>query len=188
MRKILIPLILGFAFFLCSTVLAGQLEREPYVDKTWHLVQDQNLVESTSVQYSTVTSTVTAASVEVAWSKTFGEGEEGDLDELWINLVFEIKASTSNTADVEVKVQGKNEDYDTWQDLSGWFDYPNIGTSYVQKTVEGYAKLDSLSGKLDRVPFQLQVLVKCDEDNEGRFRLVGSRNSYVRAVYYRSYQ
>lgn len=188
MKRIILAILLGsiLIFFFTLPSFAGITDREPYVDRTFNLVLDQDLVKSTQVQYSSVVSSVTANSSVVVFSTTLGSKEKGQIEEVYVQLAFAIKAQTTASADISVKIQAKNSDYDTWQDLCDWITYSDVGTSYDEKQIDGYAKITA--DKFDRIPFDFRVLMKCDINNEGRIKIKGKRYSYVRVIYYRAYR
>jgi len=138
------------------------------------------------VQYSDVVNTITANTAVVVLEKSvtlepdpsvFPHKDHYDLVQVYILTEVEIAASSSTTADISLKVQARNEG-GTYVDLCAWQDYTDPGTSFTAKTLKGYADLDS---NFNEIPFDVQILVKCNEKDEGKARV--KNTSYVEPVW-----
>jgi len=82
---------------------------------------------------------------------------------VYFEIIVALKASSSATADVFWKAQARN-DGGTWVDLFAWTEYADIGTTYEEKTFKGYFNPQT---NFNQLPADFQILIKCDEANEG---------------------
>lgn len=135
-----------------------------------------DLTES-GVQYSDEATTADADTYVEAFAKTIDPLIEGDLVWVQLRLSADFKAVSSATADLKWKWQARNKD-GTWVDLHGEVTEANIGTAYRNRARSGYFTPEA---NLHRVPFEIRLLLQCNEANEGRARV--RNDSYVRAVY-----
>ena len=148
------------------------------VDYEDRLVEDKVLTAS-GEQWSTEVATTTADTDVTIFSKTIDPGIDSEADGvLWLEwgLTAAFKAVSSATADLIWKWQARNEG-GTWTDLHSAVTETDIGTTYVERTRQGFFK----AANINQVPFEVQCLLQCNELNEGRAKVKSS--SYVRAVY-----
>jgi len=175
--------------FLCLIVSGQIAEAEPPTgvnlghDYTFQLVTGDL---TSTYQYSTVVTTGTAATESVLLTKdldlVFGSAPNRSASKKYLiacyfHIIGEFKAASTGTADVEWKPQARNAD-GTWVDLADYVDMANVGTSYTQSILKGYF---TLVDNFDEMPFDFQILIKCDEDDEGMGRI--KSGSYVRAIF-----
>jgi len=92
---------------------------------------------------------------------------------VYFNIVVELKAVSSATADVSWKAQARN-DGGTWVDLFDWKTYADIGTTYAEKTFKGYFNPQT---NFNQLPADFRILIKCNEDNEGKGKV--KSGSYI---------
>lgn len=148
------------------------------IDYEDRLVDDQGLTTD-GIQYSDAVDTTTVSEAVVVFSKTIDPGidsKPGNV--LWIEwgLRAQFRAVSSITADLTWQWQARNQ-YGVWDNLHDAVTEAAIGTSYVERQRQGYFK----SALLDQVPFEVQLLIYCNETNQGRGRVKSS--SYVRVIY-----
>jgi hypothetical protein len=84
---------------------------------------------------------------------------------------------SSATADVTYKWQARNKG-GTWVDLHTAVNKANIGTTYIEETRSGRFKTVA---NFNAMPFEVRLIIQCDEANEGRAKIKNS--SYVRVKY-----
>jgi len=84
---------------------------------------------------------------------------------------------SSGTADVTYKWQARNQG-GTWVDLHSAVTKTDIGTSYVEETRSGRFQMVS---NFNALPFEVRLVIQCNEASEGRARVKNS--SYVRVKY-----
>ena len=101
----------------------------------------------------------------------------GALIELEFSLVAAFRACSSATADVVYKWQARNKG-GTWVDLHDAVTLANVGTIYVEETRSGWFKP---AANFDGIPFEVRLIIQCNEANEGRARINGA--SWVRVKY-----
>ena len=129
------------------------------------------------VQWSAEVDTTTAdTDVEVA-SITIKPPVLGGLIEVEFGLTAAFRAVSSATADVTYKWQARNEG-GTWADLHGAVTKADVGTTYVEETRSGRFELTANFGTL---PFDVRLVIQCNEANEGRAKIKNS--SYVLVKY-----
>lgn len=133
------------------------------------------------VQYGDVISTTTADEDVIIFEDAMGYVGEADLIGFYYILVCAFKANSSGTADVKWKAQIRNKD-GTWVDLFAYQTYADIGTSYLDKKMEGYAKLQT---NFNEMPFDFRIVFQCNELNEGRAKLKNS--SLLKPIYKRRF-
>ncbi len=102
---------------------------------------------------------------------------EGRIILVEFGLTAEFKAVSSATADLIWKWQARNKD-GTWVDLHPAVTETDIGTTYVSRTRSGYFTPET---NFQNVPFEVRLILQCNEANEGRAKVKNS--SYVRVVY-----
>ena len=101
----------------------------------------------------------------------------GELMEVEFGLTAAFRAVSSGTVDLTYKWQGRNEG-GTWVDLHSAVTKTDIGTSYVEETRSGRFQMES---NFDSLPFEVRLVIQCNEANEGRAKVKNS--SYVRVKY-----
>ena len=129
------------------------------------------------VQYSDEVTTGDANVDVDALSKLIDPVLEGRVILVEFGLTAEFKAVSSATADLSWKWQARNKD-GTWVDLHSAITETDIGTTYVSRTRSGYF---TPVANLQNVPFEVRLLLQCNEANQGRAKVKNS--SYVRVVY-----
>ena len=132
---------------------------------------------SDGIQWSSeVDTTVVDTDVEID-SQLINPPALGALIEVEFGLTAAFKAVSSITADLIYKWQARNKG-GTWVDLHSAVTKTDIGTTYVEETRSGRF---SLVTNFDSVPFELRLILQCNEANEGRAKIKNS--SYVRLIY-----
>ncbi len=101
----------------------------------------------------------------------------GEVLEVEFGLTAAFRAVASATADLSYKWQARNKG-GTWVDLHSVVAKTDIGTSYVEETRSGRFKMVS---NFDSLPFEIRLVIQCNETNEGRAKVKNS--SYVRVKY-----
>ena len=101
----------------------------------------------------------------------------GELIEVEFGLTAAFRAVSSGTADLKYKWQARNEG-GTWVDLHTQVTKTNIGTTYVEETRSGRFKAIT---NFDSLPFEVRLIIQCNEANEGRAKVKNS--SCVRVKY-----
>ena len=129
------------------------------------------------IQWSTEKDTTTAGvDVEVE-SVTIKPPALGKMIEVEFGLTAAFRAVSSATADLTYKWQARNEG-GTWVDLHSAVTKTDIGTTYVEETRSGRFKPET---DFDSLPFEVRLIIQCNEANEGRAKIKNS--SYVRVEY-----
>lgn len=129
------------------------------------------------VQWSAEVDTAAANTDVAIFSKTISEVKSGTLIEVEFGLTAAFKAVGSATADLIWKWQARDSG-GTWVDLHAAVTETNIGTTYVERTRTGYF---ALVANFDALPFDIRLILQCNELNEGRAKVKNS--SYVRFMY-----
>ena len=146
------------------------------IEHTEHPLAKGNLT-SDGIQWSTeVDTTVVDTDVEVE-SVTVKPPALGEVLEVEFGLTAAFRAVSSATADLTYKWQARNKG-GTWVDLHSAVTKTDIGTTYVEETRSGRFKLVD---NFDSLPFEVRLMIQCNEANEGRAKIKNS--SYVRVVY-----
>ena len=101
----------------------------------------------------------------------------GELIEVEFGLTAAFRAVSSGTADLKYKWQARNKG-GTWVDLHTQVTKTNIGTTYVEETRSGRFKAIA---NFDSLPFEVRLIIQCNEANEGRAKVKNS--SCVRVKY-----
>ncbi len=101
----------------------------------------------------------------------------GAMVEVEFGLTAAFRAVSSATADLTYKWQVRNKG-GTWVDLHSAVTKTDIGTTYVEETRSGSFKTVA---NFDSMPFEVRLVIQCNEANEGRARVKNS--GYVRAKY-----
>jgi hypothetical protein len=132
---------------------------------------------SDGIQWSAEKDTTTAdVDVEVE-SVTIKPPALGELIEVEFGLTAAFRAVSSSTADLTYKWQARNKG-GTWVDLHSAVTKTDIGTSYVEETRSGRFKTVA---NFDSLPFEVRLIIQCNEANEGRAKIKNS--SYVQVKY-----
>ena len=101
----------------------------------------------------------------------------GAVIEVEFGLTAAFKAISSATADLLYKWQARNKG-GTWVDLHNAVTKTDIGTTYVEETLSGRFKTVA---NFDSIPFEVRLIIQCNEANEGRAKIKNS--SYARIKY-----
>ena len=129
------------------------------------------------IQWSDEVDTTTAdVDVEVE-SVTIKPPALGAMIEVEFGLTAAFRAVSSATADLIYKWQARNKG-GTWVDLHSAVTKTDIGTTYVEETRSGRFKLVA---SFDSLPFEIRLIIQCNEANEGRAKIKNS--SYARVKY-----
>ena len=132
---------------------------------------------SDGIQWSTEKDTTTAdVDVEVE-SVTIKPPALGEMVEVEFGLTAAFRTVSSATADLTYKWQARNKG-GTWVELHTQVMKTNIGTTYVEETRSGRFKTVA---NFDSLPFEMRLIIQCNEANEGRAKIKNS--SYVRVKY-----
>jgi hypothetical protein len=132
---------------------------------------------SDGIQWSAETDTTTAdTDVEVA-SATIKPPALGEIQEVEFGLVAAFRAVSSGTADLTYKWQARNKG-GTWVDLHTAVTKADIGTAYVEEARSGRFPTQA---NFDSLPFEVRLIIQCNEANQGRAKVKNS--SYVRVKY-----
>ncbi len=132
---------------------------------------------SDGIQWSAEKDTTTAdVDVEVE-SVTIKPPALGEMIEVEFGLTAAFRAVSSATADLKYKWQARDKG-GTWVDLHTQVTKTNIGTTYVEETRSGRFKTVA---NFDSLPFEVRLMVQCNEANEGRAKIKNS--SCVRVKY-----
>ena len=132
---------------------------------------------SDGVQWTGTTDTTTAnVDVVVAAAKTIDPPAAGKIVEVEFGLTGGFRAVTSATADIIYKWQARDKG-GTWVTLCT-VTKTDIGTAEV---IETYSGRFATVANFDAVPFDVQLVIQCNEANEGRARIKNS--GYVKVIY-----
>ena len=145
------------------------------IDFTQRLVSGD--LTSDGEQWSTEVDTTTADTDVVVLEKTIEPKVKGTIIDVEFGLTAALRAVSSATADLIWKWQARNKD-GTWVDLHSAVTETDIGAAYVEKTRAGYF---TTVANFDEVPFDIRLILQCNELNEGRAKVKNS--SYVRVNY-----
>ena len=132
---------------------------------------------SDGIQWSAEKDTTTAdVDVEVE-SVTIKPPALGEMIEVEFGLTAAFRAVSSATADLTYKWEVRNKG-GTWVDLHSAVTKTDIGTTYVEETRSGRFKTVA---NFDSLPFEVRLIIQCNEANEGRAKIKNS--SCVRVKY-----
>ncbi len=129
------------------------------------------------IQWSAEKDTTTADTDVEVESVTIKPPALGAMIEVEFGLTAAFRAVSSATADLIYKWQARNKG-GTWVDLHSAVTKTDIGTTYVEETRSGRFKPVA---NFDSVPFEVKLIIQCNEANEGRAKIKNS--SYVRVIY-----
>jgi hypothetical protein len=132
---------------------------------------------SDGIQWSAAVDTTTADTDVEVESVTIKPPALGAMIEVEFGLTAAFRAVSSGTADLTYKWQARNKG-GTWVDLHSAVTKTDIGTTYVEETRSGRFKTVA---NFDSVPFDVRLIIQCNEVNEGRAKVKNS--SYVRVKY-----
>jgi len=132
---------------------------------------------SDGIQWSAEKDTTTAdVDVEVE-SVAIRPPALGEMIEAEFGLTAAFRAVSSATADLTYKWQARNKG-GTWVDLHSAVTKTDIGTTYVEETRSG--RFEAVAN-FDSLPFEVRLIIQCNEANEGRAKIKNS--SCVRVKY-----
>jgi len=129
------------------------------------------------IQWSAEVDTTTADTDVEVESVTIKPPALGEMIEVEFGLTAAFRAVSSSTADLTYKWQARNKG-GTWVDLHSAVTKTDIGTTYVEETRSGRIKMVA---NFDSLPFEVRLIIQCNEANEGRAKIKNS--SYVRVQY-----
>ncbi len=101
----------------------------------------------------------------------------GEILEIEFGLTAALRAVASATADITYKWQARNKG-GSWVELHSAVTKTDIGTTYVEESRSGRFKAIA---NFDSLPFEVRLVIRCDEAGEGRAKIKNS--SYVRVKY-----
>ena len=132
---------------------------------------------SDGIQWSAEKDTTTAdVDVEVE-GVTIRPPALGELVEVEFGLTAAFRGVSSSTADLKYKWQARNKG-GTWADLHNEVTKTDIGTTYLEETRSGRFKTVA---NFDSLPFEVRLIIQCNEANEGRAKIKNA--SFVRVKY-----
>lgn len=132
---------------------------------------------SDGIQWSSEVDTTTVDTDVEIDSQLINPPALGALIEVEFGLTAAFKAVSSATADLIYKWQARNKG-GTWVDLHSAVTKTDIGTTYVEETRSGrFLPVANFNS----VPFDLRLILQCNEASEGRARIKNC--SYVRLKY-----
>jgi len=134
-------------------------------------------LSSDGIQWSTEKDTTTADTDVEVESIAIKPPALGEMIEVEFGLTAAFRAVSSATADLAYKWQARDKG-GTWVDLHSAVTKTDIGTTYVEETRSGRFKTAS---NFDSLPFEVRLIIQCNEANEGRAKIKNS--SYVRVKY-----
>ena len=129
------------------------------------------------IQWSVEKDTTTEDTDVEVESVTIKPPALGEMIEVEFGLTAAFRAVSSATADLKYKWQARNKG-GTWVDLHSQVTKTNIGTTYVEETRSG--RFQTVAD-FDSLPFEVRLIIQCNEANEGRAKIKNS--SYVRVKY-----
>ena len=132
---------------------------------------------SDGIQWSAEKDTTTADTDVEVECVTVKPPSLGAMVEVEFGLTAAFRAVSSATADLIYKWQARNKG-GTWVDLHSAVTKTDIGTTYVEETRSGRFKTVA---NFDSVPFEVRLIIQCNEANEGRAKIKNS--SYARVKY-----
>jgi len=129
------------------------------------------------IQWSAEVDTTTPDSDVEVESVTIKPPSLGEIIEIEFGLTAALRAVSSATADLTYKWQARNKG-GSWVDLHTAVTKTNLGTTYVEESRSGRFKAIA---NFDSLPFEVRLIIQCNEANEGRAKIKNS--SYVRVKY-----
>lgn len=146
------------------------------VDNLIELVENPvtGVLTADGVQWSTEVDTTTADVDVVGFGATVQNPFADDLDWNLLKLEFglrvAVRAVSSATADPIWKWQIRNKG-GTWVDLHAAVTETDVGAADVERSRTGYFNPQT---NIDKLPFDVQLLLQCNEANEGRIKVKSS--------------
>ena len=119
---------------------------------------------SDGIQWSAEVDTTTADTDVEVESVTIKPPALGGMIEVEFGLTAAFRAVSSSTADLIYKWQARNKG-STWVDLHSAVTKTDIGTTYVEETRSGRFKTVA---NFDSLPFEVRLIIQCNEAKEGR--------------------
>jgi len=101
----------------------------------------------------------------------------GEVVEIEFGLTASFRAVSSATADLTYKWQARNKG-GSWVDLHSSVAKVDLGTTYIEESRSGRYKL---ADNFNSVPFEVRLIIQCNEVNQGRARIKNS--SYINIKY-----
>ena len=135
---------------------------------------------SDGIQWSAEKDTTTADTDVEVESVTIKPPALGEMIEVEFGLTAAFRAVSSATADLIYKWQARNKG-GTWVDLHSAVTKTDIGTTYVEESRSGRFKTVA---NFDSLPFEVRLIIQCNEINEGRAKIKNS--SYIKVKYFAS--
>lgn len=135
---------------------------------------------SDGIQWSAEKDTTTADTDVEVESVTIKPPALGEMIEVEFGLTAAFRAVSSATADLIYKWQARNKG-GTWVDLHSAVTKTDIGTTYVEESYSGRFKTVA---NFDSLPFEVRLIIQCNEINEGRAKIKNS--SYIKVKYFAS--
>ena len=132
---------------------------------------------SDGIQWSDEKDTTTVDTDIEVESVTIKPPALGAMIEVEFGLTAAFRAVSSSTADLTYKWQARNKG-GTWVDLHSAVTKTDIGTTYVEETRSGRFKPVA---NFDSMPFEVRLIIQCNEANEGRAKVKNS--SYIKVNY-----
>ncbi len=129
------------------------------------------------IQWSAEVDTTTADTDVEVECVTMKPPALGGMIEVEFGLTAAFRAVSSATADLTYKWQARNKG-GSWVDLHSAVTKTDIGTTYVEETRSGRFKAVA---NFDALPFEVRLIIQCNETNEGRAKIKNS--SCVRVKY-----
>jgi len=129
------------------------------------------------IQWSAEVDTTTPDTDVEVESITIKPPALGEIMEIEFGLTAAFRAVSSATADITYKWQARNKG-GQWVDLHAAVTKADIGTTYVEESRSG--RCNALAG-FNSLPFEVRLVIQCNEANEGRAKIKNS--SYVRVKY-----
>jgi len=132
---------------------------------------------SDGIQWSTEVDTNTVDTDVEVESVTIKPPALGELIEVEFGLTAAFRAVSSATADLTYKWQVRNEG-EIWVDLHSAVTKTDIGTTYVEETRSG--RFQTVTN-FNALPFEVRLIIQCNEANEGRAKVKNS--GYIKVKY-----
>ena len=146
------------------------------IDHTEHPFAKGDLTTD-GIQWSDEVDTTTADTDVEVEGVTVKPPALGDLLEVEFGLTAAFRAVSSATADLIYKWQVRNKG-SAWVDLHSAVTKTDIGTTFVEETRSG--RFQTVTN-FNALPFEVRLIVRCNEANEGRAKVKNS--SYIRVKY-----
>ncbi len=132
---------------------------------------------SDGIQWSVEKDTTTPNTDVEVESVTIKPPAMGAIVEVEFGLTAAFRVVSTATADLKYRWQARNKG-GIWVDLHSEVTKTDVGTTYVEETRSGRFKPVT---NFDALPFEVRLVIQCNEANEGRAKVKNS--SYVRVKY-----